>query len=390
MQISIIGGSIAGLSFIKKGIKNKLHKDNNLTLFEKDIKKDKPCSQIITNEINKLTKLKKNEIKNKIKTYKIFAPNGKYIEINLKNPDYIINRKQFKQNIIKEIEKKIEIKDNHQLQSINNNKLTFITNNNKIIQKKYKKNTTTQHYNSSKTIIATGNNLKLKKQLNLKQNNNYTAIKAIVNKKNKNLNEIKTYPYIKTFAWEIPINENKTEIGIMAKTNPIQKFNLLKSKLNIKSSRYRYNINNTKKNSTFIETKTQAATIPIFNPLQKLEQKLKNNHLYYIGDFATHTKATTGGGIIQSIKDAKILANSIKNKTSYTTNSRKEHILELTTHKVLANKIESLSNKQLNNFIKDFNNKKIKKILQNINRDNTFKIGVKLLLNKPNLIKYLF
>ena len=63
----------------------------------------------------------------------------------------------------------------------------------------------------------------------------------------------------------------------------------------------------------------------ILNPLEysmspRLEPK---EDIFLLGDAATQVKATTGGGIIQSLMAAKELASAIENNTSYEKGWRK-------------------------------------------------------------------
>jgi digeranylgeranylglycerophospholipid reductase len=344
-MINIIGAGPIGLM-----TGSHLAKNNNCSskvkIYEEHNKIGEPvqCTGIVTNEILKIIQIKKSIIVNKIKKAQIISKNNK---IELPVNDLIIDRIQF---------------DNHIKDMTIDNGAQIITN---------KKITISKIKNlKGKIIGADGPNSIIRKQINPKLKINYYVGKQAVVKGDFQKDVFKVYvgsiaPNF--FSWIVPINETTARIGLAVKNNPSLHF-----KKFIKSIKIKKVIN------------YQAGLIPIYNP--KIKTQLNNK--YIVGDAATQIKASTGGGLIPGLKCAKILANSIINKTNYDKDWRKKLAKELFTHNLIRKTLNNFSDKNYNELIAILNNEK--SLFKKYGRDSGFKLLSNLILKQPKLIKYGF
>ena len=213
--------------------------------------------------------------------------------------------------------------------------------------------------------VAKSNNLFKKREF-------LTGIQAIAKLKNDNC--IEFYPSIGTFAWVVPENKETCRIGVASYKNPKEDFNKLLKLKNIK-------------NKDIMEK--QGGLIPIYNP----KLKTKKDRVYLIGDAASQVKATTGGGIIQGLKAAQALTNSIINKRDYQKEWKKEIGQDLLIHLKIRNIMNKFKDKDWDLLIKLFKKEKTKRIIENFDRDYPTKFLFKLILNEPKLLyfsKFLF
>jgi len=307
------------------------------------------CTGIVTSKINKVLdfKLNKNIIINKINKVKIFAPNKKFIQLKLKNKNLILDRKKFDQLIAEKAKQ-------HGAKFILNHKFIKRKNNDILIGA-----------DGPLSTVAKISNLYKKRKF-------MTGFQIRV--KLENNNEVEFYPYIGCFAWIVPENDNIVRLGVAAYNNTKKYFDYLKK---IKQIR---NINILEK---------QGGLIPIYDP----KLKTQKNNTYLIGDAATQLKATTGGGIIQSLIASKALSKSIIKHKNYEKEWKKYLAKELYLHLKLRNIMDKFNKKDWNKLINIFNKKHNRQLLENFDRDNLSKHILKIALTNPELvyfIKYLF
>lgn len=319
------------------------------TLYEENKRPGTPvqCTGIVTTSIEKILRLNKSSVLNRISKVRIHSPEGSSVSLNLKNQNLILDRSKFDENLADMAEKE-------------GTKL--------ILGKKWKKNTTNLK-KEDYLIGADGPKSDVAKSYGLYGKRKFwMGTQATV--KIKNDNTVEFYPYLGTIAWLVPVNEETARIGVMARNNPAPILKHLMKKI--------------APNAKTISR--QGGLIPEYLPSLKTQKK----NIFLIGDAATQVKATTGGGIIQSLRAAICLANSIKNKTSYQKAWKKELGLDLWIHLKIRNLLDKFKEKDYNQLINTFNKERNKKVIEKFDRDYPSSFILKLLLGEPSLIKYPF
>ncbi len=303
------------------------------------------CTGIVTSKINNVLdfKINNNIIINKIDKVKIFSPNKKFIQLKLKNKNLILDRRKFDQFLAKKAKEEGS---------------KFILN--KKFKKRQNNNILIGADGPLSTVAKTNKLLKTRKFM--------TAIQ--IRTKLKNNNEVEFYPYIGAFAWVVPEDKNTVRLGVASYTNTKKHFDYLIKLKQIK-------------NKNTLEK--QGGLIPIYNT----NQKTQKNNTYLIGDAATQVKATTGGGIIQSLIAAKILSDSIIKHKNYEKELKKHLAKELWIHLKIRNMMDRFKPKDWNKLISIFNKKHNKTLLENFDRDNLSKYILKIALTNPELIYFM-
>ena len=139
----------------------------------------------------------------------------------------------------------------------------------------------------------------------------------------------------------------------------------------------------------YLKIDYQAGLIPIYNSKIKTYKKINNLPIYIVGDAATQVKATTAGGIIQSLLAAQALYRSIKYNENYKKHLRQILNKDLFIHFLIRKILDNFTNKDHDYLFKLTNQKKIKKFLSKIDRDNILRLSFKMLLNEPRYLYFI-
>jgi len=123
-------------------------------------------------------------------------------------------------------------------------------------------------------------------------------------------------------------------------------------------------------------------------PLYKPKQTIQKDNVYLIGDAASQVKATTGGGIIPSLKAAHTLCDCIINKKNYNKELMKHSGMELLLHLKIRNILNRFSDKDYDYLLNLMNQEKIKKILKKYDRDTPIPLMFNLLLREPRFMLF--
>ena len=99
-------------------------------------------------------------------------------------------------------------------------------------------------------------------------------------------------------------------------------------------------------------------------------------------------KATTGGGIIPSLKAAHTLYDCIINKKNYNNEFRKQSGKELLLHLKIRNALNKFSDRDYNYLLKLMSQEKVKKILKKYDRDSPIPLVLNLLLKEPKFLLF--
>jgi len=168
------------------------------------------------------------------------------------------------------------------------------------------------------------------------------------------------------FGWVVPESEGTARLGIGCFENARENF-------------YRFLENRTGKKDVIC---WESGLIPLYNP-KKIIQK---GNVYLIGDAAAQVKATTGGGIIPSLKAAKTLCDCIANKKDYNREFRRQSGRELLLHLKIRNMLNKFSDKDYDKLLSLMSQEKVRKILKKYDRDTPIPLVTNLLLKEPRFL----
>ncbi|MCK5474446.1 MAG: NAD(P)/FAD-dependent oxidoreductase [Candidatus Aenigmarchaeota archaeon] len=238
------------------------------------------CSGLFSKNILHIAGLKKNEILCEIKGARIHSPSGEKINIRTKETQgYVVDRTIFDTRLLDEAKSAgAEIRTKTRFLKYENN-IAYFSDSKPIF---------------TKIIIgADGSNSIVAKNFGFPELEK--KILGVINlypeKPKDDIVELylsrKTAPGL--FAWKIP-RKDDVEFGIGADKNTMQYFNRFLLLQNVKK-------------------KPKATTGGII-PLKWRDETVRRNCLL-VGDAAGHTKATTGGGVVLSIRSAKIAAEAV-------------------------------------------------------------------------------
>jgi geranylgeranyl reductase family protein len=357
-MVTIIGGGPAGsyLAYLlaKKG--------KEVTLLEEHDKIGSPvqCTGIVTGSIEKFVKLRKNVIANRLSKVIVISENNKTIA---KVDEIVMWRDKFDEFMEEKAQDEgVKVLLNHQFLGFNGKNSLKIKdkNNNKI-----------KNIKTDVIVGADGPSSSVAKAAGIATKNRYyIGMQAKVKLKMDN-DSFETHfgtAFPDFFGWVVPESENTARIGLGAINNAKDYF-------------YKFLEKRTGKKNILC---WESGIIPIYNPRQIIQK----NNVYLIGDAASQVKATTGGGIIPSLKAASTLCDCILNKKDYNKEFKKKSGRELKLHLKIRNVLNKFSDKDYDKLIKLMSQEKVKKILKKYDRDTPIPLVLNLLLKEPRFLLY--
>ena len=202
---------------------------------------------------------------------------------------------------------------------------------------------------------------------------NYFGIQAVVEGKFEP-HTIKTYfgnivcPGL--FAWVVPESATRARVGLATLRNTKKYFDTFMKEHN------------------FTSLEIQAGAIPVYNS----KQQLHKDNCYVIGDASGYVKATTLGGLVPALRQAKLVAECIlkdKKIEAEIAPVRKQMRLHLKVHDIF-NRFTDADWDRLVRYVKQ---PKIQHVFEQYTRDNPLPLLIKTLLKEPRFLyfsKYLF
>jgi digeranylgeranylglycerophospholipid reductase len=356
MKIIIIGagpiGCYTGYLLASSG--------HNVSIYEEHSEIGLPiqCTGLLTKDFDQFNIPKEKFLINTLKEVEVNSPNQ---QAKIKVKEYLICRQKFDRYIADLASNAgAKIFTNHSFIKCSNDKILI------------KNNKTKKDIELSPNVIiaADGPLSKTAKAYGLYHNNrkNYYGIQATV-KGDFDAKSYKTF-FGKAicpdfFAWIVPESKTIARVGLASKKSPKLYFD------------------NFIKRNNFKILDVQAGTIPIYNP----KQKLQKDNCYVIGDASGFVKATTLGGIIPGMQQAKILVNCINKKKEYE-KEIKSLKRKLRLHLLVRKIIDQFSDKDWDKLVKIIGKQEIHKILSEHTRENLFPILLKCLIKEPRLIYF--
>lgn len=313
------------------------------------------CAGGVTSRIKELVPIRKQFLVNKIKRIKLYSPDGNFVEINLKEPNYIIDRMKFDRYLYekaKDAGAKFFL--GHKFLGMKDDILKF----DKGLRK-------------TKILVgADGPMSNVAKAYGLNKSRKFVICLQARVSGNFDGNTIEGYMNKDYCAAVIPEGNKVARINLISKNKinvNIHFKNFLKK---FKGKVREYN----------------SGLIPIYNPKLKAQKK----NVYLVGDAAGHVKATTFGGIVTGMLAARELAKAIIKKKNYEKLWKKKIGKELKRHLSVRKRLNRFSIKDFNEFIRLIKQDKIKILLEKYDRDNLKKYAWKIFFKEPRFLKYVF
>ncbi|MEK6932752.1 MAG: NAD(P)/FAD-dependent oxidoreductase [Nanoarchaeota archaeon] len=312
------------------------------------------CTGILSSSSDALNvKIPEKLIVNKIKRVQLISPNQNSLTFNLKEPDLILDRKEFDKYLAEEAVKNgAKLLLQHRFVDYKENKL----------QLRHKGEITVKNFDA--LIGSDGPSSQVAKASNLYGNRRFWIARQCRAKIKceKDLFKVHFNKDISPdfFGWVVPENDEVARIGIGAEKNSEHYFKKYLEMLNVKE---------------IIDY--QAGLIPIYDP----KPKRINKNVYLIGDAALQVKALSGGGIIKGMLAAEELYNSLTNNLDYEMLWRKRMGMDLLLSLKMRNFLNKLSNKDYDSLVESFN----ENALTEFNREFPKKSLIKVILKNPKL-----
>lgn len=357
-MIAIVGagpaGSYLACLLAKQGLK--------VTILEEHGKVGSPvqCTGIVTHSIEKFFKLK-NEVIAKRLDKVVVVGKDKNITINV--DEIVMWRDRFDRFVAEMAhDEGAEILLNHKFLGFDGKDAIIIRD---------KKNNKTKKMNADIIVGADGPYSAVAKAAGMDSNSrNYIGMQAKV-KLSMDTSCFETYfggDFPSFFGWCVPESEDTARLGIGCFENAQEYF-------------YKFLEKRTGKKDIIC---WESGLIPLHNP----KKTMQKGNVYLIGDAATQVKATTGGGIIPSLKAAQTLSDCIINKKNYDGEFKRKSGRELLLHLRIRNVLNKFSDEDYDKLLQLMDQEKVRKILKKYDRDTPIPLVANLLLKEPRFLLF--
>jgi len=357
-MITIVGagpaGSYLGYLLARQG--------KEVTILEEHDRIGSPvqCTGIVTHSIEKFFRLK-NEVIAKRLDKVVVVSKSKRITVNV--DEIVMWRDRFDRFVA-------EMAQDAGAEILLNHKFAGFDGKNVIIAKD-KENNKTKKIKTDIVVGADGPYSAVAKAAGMNSDSrNYIGMQAKV-KLRMDTSSFETHfggDFPNFFGWCVPESEDTARLGIGCFENAQEHF-------------YRFLKSRTGKKDVLC---WESGLIPLYNP-KKLIQK---DNIYLIGDAATQVKATTGGGIIPSLKAAHTLCGCIVNSKDYNKEFKKHSGKELLLHLKIRNVLNKFSDKDYDSLLGLMSQEKVRKILKKYDRDTPIPLVANLLLREPRFLLF--
>lgn len=349
-MISIIGAGPAGNYLAALLAKH----GKEVCVYEEHNKIGEPvqCAGGVTSRIKELISIKKQFLINKIKTVRLYSPDKNYVDINLREPNYIFDRAKFDKYLAeKAIENGAKYNTGWKFLGFENGLLKF--------NKGYKK-----------TDILVGADGPMSKVAKVFGFGNRKCVVCFQARMSGDFDGdmIEGYMHEDYYGAVIPESNKIARVAIIANRNLNYNFKEFLKKFNGKIKEY------------------NTGLVPVYDP----KLKTQRGNVYLVGDAAGQVKASTFGGIVSGMMAARELARAIIEKCDYERLWRKKIGKEMRRHLSVRKRLIRFNNKDLNELVKLVKQDKIRTLLEEYDRDNLNKYAMKLILREPRFLKFLF
>lgn len=344
-MISVIGAGPVGCY-----VASLLAKQYNVNVYEQKESVGTPvqCTGLLTSAIDSVVDVKETAV-NKIDTIKLIAPNKKSINVNLKKPNYVVDREKFDNYFFnKAIDSGVNFEFGARFREFRNG--TMFVNRSEI--------------KTNLLIGADGPFSRVAKKTGLYRNRKFMTAMQYKVKSRVEENIVEVFLGCGCFGWIVPEDSNTARIGVIDYKSPGIYLNRL-----LKDRKYQV-------------LENQSGMVPIYDP----KLKTQNRNVFLVGDAATQVKASTHGGLVPGLIAAKELGKSFRN---YERNWKRKIGRELWLSLLIRKRLDKYDESKYNKLIEIFGKEKIKEVIETEERDFPSKMVLKLLLREPGLLRFI-
>lgn len=362
-MITIIGAGPAGnyLAYLlaKQG--------KEVTLVEEHSQVGSPvqCTGILTHSVERFIKPKREVIANRMDTVHVLSRNN---SLRTGVDEFVMWRNLFDRQVAEQaVDAGVRLLTDHKFTGLERagGKID--------VKMRDKRSDKTVTVRSDKLIGADGPSSPVAKAVGIPHNNRfYIGMQAKV-KHRLDMNVFETHfgeSFPEFFGWVVPESEDTVRLGLGATKNAQPLF-------------YRFLERVTGKRDIAC---WESGIIPIHNPRQLLQK----DDVYLLGDAASQVKATTGGGIIPSLKTATLLAECIKEEKNYDKAFRSSTPgRELWLHLRLRNFLNRFTDKDYDRLVDIMKSEQVKGLLKRYDRDTPIPLLLNFAFREPRLYSFL-
>lgn len=356
-MITIIGagpaGSYLGYLLAKQGQEVKIIEEHDT------VGKPVQCTGIVTHSIEKFFRLKKDVVAKRLSKVIVVSKNNR---ISLDVDEIVMWRDLFDQYVA-------DMAENEGAEILLNHKFIGMEGKNSI-KVKDKKDDKIKLIDADAIVGADGPYSSVAREAGMEAHSkNYIGMQAKVKVPDLDENSFETYfgtDFPNFFGWCVPESEETARLGIGCFENAQNYF-------------YKFLKRRTGKENILC---WESGLIPLYSP----KKQIQKDNVYLIGDAAGQVKATTGGGIIPSLKAAQTLCDCIANKKSYEREFRRQSGRELSLHLKIRNVLNRFSDEDYNLLLDLMDQEKVKKIFKKYDRDTPIPLVMNLLLREPRFL----
>ncbi|HYD03056.1 MAG TPA: NAD(P)/FAD-dependent oxidoreductase [Alphaproteobacteria bacterium] len=357
-MITVVGAGPAGSHYASLAAKK-----GDVTILEEHKVVGSPvaCTGILTDSVKSILNVPKDLVMAKIERFKIVAPNGRSIYVDLKKTNMVLDRGKFDQYLTnKAIDAGAEIKTDEKF--LGYKAIQDQNNKNKY---KYIIKTSKSRYETDMIVGSDGPRSQVARSSGIYGDRKFIwgwqarckfpNLEPGVTEIRLNLGE---------FSWIVPEDDKIARVGVIGIKN--QKL-----------------LNDYKKilgGSKILQD--QSGLIPLYNPKQELRKGKED--IFLIGDAATQVKATTYGGIIYGLLAGKFLG---EDKESYVKTFDGKLGKDLWISLKMRELMNNMNEKQADDLIAIFEKQGNNKVLAEHDRDFPSKFIVQLLMKEAKLWK---
>lgn len=347
-MISVIGAGPAGSFYAAN------EKAQDVHLFEEHDVVGRPvaCTGILTDSISRVTQIDPNLIVSKINSFKIVAPAGKSIHIDLKKTNLVLDRARLDQWLFqKAVDNGAKVHLGERFEGMKQEGKNLVIKTNK------------KSYATDMLVGADGPNSQVAKSAGIFGERKFVQgwqARCKFPNLEEGVTEIRMG--LGEFAWVVPEDKHIARVGVIGVDTPTLK------------KEYEKLLGASK----ILED--QSGIIPLYNPRQKLQK----GNVFLLGDAATQVKATTYGGIIYGMIAGTYLA---QDKENYSRLFNQKLGKDLWMSLKMRDYMNHMSEKQCDEMIEIFKKKNNADILATHDRDFPSKFVVQLLMKEAKLWK---
>lgn len=318
------------------------------------------CTGIATGSIEKFFKLKKDAVAKRLDKVAVVSKSSKIV---VDVDEIVMWRDKFDEFVADMAQGEgAEILLNHQFIGFNGKQS---------VMAKDRKNGKIKEIKTGIIVGADGPYSAVAKAAGMCSNSKYyTGMQAKVKLKMEQ-NAFETYfgrEFPNFFGWCVPESDNTARLGIGCFENVQHCF-------------YRFLKNRTGKTDILC---WESGLIPLYSP----KRAIQKGNVYLIGDAAAQVKATTGGGIVPSLKAAQTLCDCIVNSKNYDKEFKKQSGKELLLHLRIRSILNKFSDKDYDKLLGLMNQEKVRRILKKYDRDSPIPLVASLLLKEPRFLYF--